>query len=299
MNQAGLIDAHQHFWNLQSGSYPWLTSEYAAIIRDFAPLDLAPTLVANHVSGTVVIQARADIAETEWLLSLAADNDFILGVVGWVDLTRFDVARQIETLRRMRGGDRLVGIRHGAADEEDPSWLSRPDVLAGLRAVSDADLTFDLEVVPANLASASALATARPGLRLVLDHLGKPAISRGNDPDWERGVRLLASHENVWAKVSGLVTEADWSRWTVADVAPFVRIASEAFGSRRLIFGSDWPVCLVAASYEQVLAAARELTAHLGPVQRSLIFFGNAVAAYRLNQPVGRRGRDLLVRSSS
>jgi L-fuconolactonase len=277
-----MLDAHQHFWDPKIGEYPWMTGEYAALRRPFGPDDLLPHLVGTGVEATLVVQVRADSQETEALLGMAADVDFIRGVVGWVDLTSDTVGTEIARLRRLRGGTYLVGLRHNVADERDDYWLLRADVQHGLGEVAAAGLTFDLEVRPLHLVVAAQVAAALPHLRLVLDHLGKPNVVAGPDAEWIEGMRSLGSCSSVWAKVSGLVTEANWTSWTVDDLRPFVAHARNVFSARRLLFGSDWPVCQLAAPYERVVSVARELMGDLDPSAQAWVFRENARDAYRL-----------------
>jgi len=259
-----------------------MTGEYAALRRRFGPDDLLPHLLRTGVDATLVIQVRADTQETEALLGMAADVGFIRGVVGWVDLTSATVGTEIARLRRLRGGPHLVGLRHNVADERDDQWLLRADVQHGLAEVAAAGLTFDLEVRPLHLVVAAQLAAALPHLRLVLDHLGKPNVVTGPDSEWIEGMRSLGSCPSVWAKVSGLVTEANWTSWTVDDLRPFVNHARSVFGAGRLLFGSDWPVCQLAAPYERVVSVAQELMGDLDRMARARVFLENAQDAYGL-----------------
>ena len=227
-----------------------------------------------------MVQARADVRETQDLLALTARHPFLAGVVGWVDLTSAQAARQLAALRTGYAGQRLVGVRHDVSAEPDPAWLLRADVRRGLDAVADAGLAFDLEVTPRELAAAARVAAAHPDLRFVLDHLGKPPVAAGGSALWRRGFAGLAALGNVWCKLSGLVTEADWARWTDADLAPYLAEAAARFGPGRLLFGSDWPVCTLAASYGQVLAAVRR---SFPAPDLEKIFWLNASAVYRLD----------------
>lgn len=281
MNSTGvLIDAHHHLWDPAQGEYPWLTGRFAPLRREYTPADLVPELTAHDVLATVVVQVRADVRETVDLLALTTRHPFLAGVVGWVDLTSAQVGRQLEALRTGYAGQRLVGVRHDVSSEPDPGWLLRTDVQRGLDAVADAGLAFDLEVTPRELAAAARVAAAHPDLRFVLDHLGKPPVAAGGSALWRRGFAELAALGNVWCKLSGLVTEADWARWTDADLAPYLAAAAARFGPGRLLFGSDWPVCTLAASYGQVLAAVRR---SLPPPDLEKIFWLNASTVYRLD----------------
>jgi L-fuconolactonase len=282
------VDAHHHLWPEPTpAEYPWMTDELAAIRRPFTPDDLAPLLAAADIRATVLVQTRSSVAETETFLATAAAHPFIAGVVGWVDLTDPGIADGIARLRSLPGGDRLVGIRHQVHDEPDPAWLRRADVRRGIAAVGAAGLAYELLVRTRELPAAVDTALALPHVRFILDHLAKPPIAAGGDAlaAWAHALRLLAALPNVAAKVSGLVTEADWSSWAVDDLAGPVRVALEAFGPERLLFGSDWPVCLVAAPYERVLDASREALHRAGLTRsdRGGLFGENAIDAYRLD----------------
>jgi L-fuconolactonase len=260
-----VVDAHQHFWNPRLGEYPWMTGHLASLGRVYEPDDLAPLLDASGIDGTIVVQARHALAETDYLLSLADRTPWVVGVVGWVDLTAGDVAETIHGIIDGPRGSHLVGVRHQVHDEPDPDWLLRSDVLDGLRAVEECGLAFDLLVRQREMPAALELARRLPGLRLVLDHMGKPRIVDGDVEPWRSLVTGFHNAENVVCKVSGLITEADWSSWRVEHLSPFVGVAVEVFGPDRLMFGSDWPVCLLAGSYADVYeAAVRTLRAHLG-----------------------------------
>ncbi len=277
------IDAHHHFWDTTRRTYPWMGHELAAIRRPFSPDDLLPLLSANSVEGTVLVQTVSDLDETREFLRVAAAHPFVLGVVGWVDLTDPGVAETLAGLRAAPGGDKLVAIRHQVHDEPDPDWLSRPEVVRGLKHVADAGLVFDLLVRTRELPAAIRVTRALPNLRFVLDHLAKPPLQSHDLSAWSGSLYELAESDNVvGAKVSGLVTEADWQHWTLPDLQPAVDVAIDAFGPARLMFGSDWPVCLVAATYDRVLATARALTARLSESEKSHVFEINTVDAYRL-----------------
>ncbi|WP_372470586.1 amidohydrolase family protein [Saccharothrix luteola] len=277
------IDAHHHLWDLSARPQDWLDEPtLAPIRRDFGPVDLRAATERAGVDATVLVQVLPDVAETAEFLALAELSDLVAGVVGWVDLTAPDVAEQLDRLRRGPGGDRLVGVRHLVQSEPDPDWLVRPDVLAGLRAVRDAGLAYDLLTRPHQLTAALDAVRAVPDLVFVLDHLSKPDIAGRVLQPWATRLSALAAEPNVVAKVSGLVTEADWSRWTAADLRPYVDVALEAFGPDRLMVGSDWPVCLLAADYDRVFATAAELLDSCSAAERDQLFGGTAVRAYRL-----------------
>lgn len=254
---------------------PWITGEaLAPIRRSFSVEDL--TSVARGIDATVVVQTVGVPEETPELLALASASELIAGVVGWVDLTG-DVA---EALAPLTGP--LVGVRHLVQSEPDPAWLCRSDVRRGLRAVGDAGLVYDLLTIPVQLPAAIETVRALDDVAFVVDHLSKPPIAAGAVEPWASQIRLLAECENVVCKLSGMVTEADWDSWTVDQLRPFYEVVLEAFGPSRLMFGSDWPVCTLAATYDEVLSAADNLTAPLSPAERSEIFGGTARRTYTL-----------------
>jgi L-fuconolactonase len=285
-----IVDAHHHFWDPATADYPWLTDQLAAIRRPFEPGDLAPLVEAAGIDATVLVQTRSSLAETEEFLATAAATPFIVGVVGWIDLTDPAAAETIDRLRAGPGGDMLVGIRHQVHDEDDPDWLGRADVRRGIAAVGRAGLAYDLLVRTRELPAARALVGAMPDLRFVVDHLAKPAIRTGSDPGWAEAVGAFRRLPNVWWKLSGLVTEADWPTWRPADIRPFVDHVLAVAGPDRLLFGSDWPVCLLAAPYDVVLATARDLIAALSPSEQAAILGETAVAVYRLEAAPSERG---------
>jgi len=263
-------------------AYPWLTDDLAAIRRRFGPEDLAPELAAAGVEATIVVQTRSSLDETRELLGLAMSTSFVRGAIGWVDLTDPAIADVLAELRAGFGGQHLVGLRHQVHDEPDPAWLTRPDVMRGIRAVAAAGLPFDLLVRTRELPAALELGRSLPAVRLVIDHLAKPPIAAGSLEPWSTLTRELASLDNVACKLSGLVTEASWATWGIGDLRPYVDHALETFGAGRLVFGSDWPVCLLAAAYGDVLEAARQVTAGLSPGERAAVFGENARMIYRL-----------------
>lgn len=277
-----IIDTHQHFWDLSTGSYPWMAGDaMRPLRRNFGPPDLQPLLVENGVSSTIIVQCRHDLAETRDLLAIAATHDFVIGVVGWVNLESGDVPAQIAALRALPGGNKLVGIRHNVHDEPDSEWLCRPPVQEGVGAVIEAGLTFDLLVRTRELPAAIRLVVRYPQGRFVLDHLAKPPIAGGFSPAWHEAFEILAKSDNVWCKVSGLVTEADSGSSTAETFDRYTHIALRAFGQARVLFGSDWPVCTTAATYAQVKAIAQRLV-EAQPEMAALFFELNAIDAYNL-----------------
>lgn len=277
-----IVDAHHHVWDPATADYPWLTDDVAVIRRRFTPGDLAPELAAAGVDATVLVQTRSSQEETAEFLALAADTPFIRGVIGWVDLTDPGVAEAIAALRADPAQDRLVGIRHQAHDEPDSEWLLRDDVVRGIGAVGAAGLAYDLLVRPRELPAALQLARALPDVRFVIDHLAKPPIAAGELEPWRDVISGFSGLDHVACKVSGLVTEADWSSWTPDDLQPYMDHAIEVFGPMRLLFGSDWPVCLLAATYGEVVETALTTLRALSVVEQAAVMGGNATRIYGL-----------------
>ncbi|MDX2543591.1 amidohydrolase family protein [Streptomyces sp. WI04-05B] len=276
-----LVDAHHHVWDLSVRDQDWIAAD-SSLRRDFTMEDLVPRARVAGVGRTILVQTVTVPEETPEFLTLAARYEPIAGVVGWTDLTRVDIADELARLRELPGGEYLKGIRHQVQGEPDPEWLLRPDVRRGLVAVAEADLVYDLIVLPHQLPACVEAVRSLPQLTFVLDHLGKPPIASGALEPWASDVRSLAALPNAVGKLSGLVTEADHASWTTEDVRPYADTALEAFGPGRLMFGSDWPVCTLAASYDQVLSLAEELTASLDTDEREQVFAGTATRVYGL-----------------
>lgn len=277
-----IVDAHHHLWDPARRAYPWMEGDALTPLRRPYTLDDLREVTAGRVERTVLVQTVSDESETVGFLATARASDgLIAGVVGWVDLAAPDVAGRIGALRERPGGERLVGIRHQVQDEPDPGWLLRPEVGRGLRAVAAAGLTYDLLVLVPQLPVAIRVVRELPELRFVLDHLAKPGIAARAWEPWASHLAELASLPNVSAKISGLVTEADWKGWTPADIAPYASHALDVFGADRLMLGSDWPVCTLAASYGDVWALADALTGGLSDTERAAMLGGTAARAYR------------------
>jgi L-fuconolactonase len=276
------IDAHQHFWTYSAAEYPWIGPGMERIARDFGPTDLGTMLAAAGIGGSVAVQARQSLAETRWLLDLAATHALIKGVVGWVDL-RSD--RAAEQLDECAAHPRFVGVRHVVQDEPDPRFLLGEAFVRGLRLLTPRGLTYDLLLYSQHLPAATELAALLPEQPFVLDHLAKPRVREGLaaalEP-WRRDLAALARHPNVTCKLSGLVTEAVWREWQRDDFTPYLETALEAFGPERLMFGSDWPVCLLAADYAEVAGIVTDFVARLSAAEQSAILGGTAAQVYRL-----------------
>ncbi|HEV8098166.1 MAG TPA: amidohydrolase family protein [Gaiellaceae bacterium] len=277
-----IVDAHQHFWDPELADYPWMTDELASLRRRYAPGDLEPLLRAHGVAGTIAVQARASLDETAALLATAEQAPFVVGVVGWIDLTAADAAGTLAGF-----GGRLVGIRHQVHDERDARWLLRDDVQRGLRAVGAAGLAYDLLVRTRELPAALETARRHPELRLVLDHVAKPPLASGELDAWAAGVEALSRLPNVTCKLSGLVTEASPS-WQADELVSCLRRALDWFGAERCMFGSDWPVCLLAADYGQVLGLVTAALRGASEDERTAVLGGTALATYAVRSTNAR-----------
>ncbi|WP_225891296.1 amidohydrolase family protein [Streptomyces dioscori] len=281
--RTGIVDAHHHVWDLSVRDQDWIVGpELAPLRRNFTAEELAPEARAAGVARAVLVQTVTVAEETPEFLVLAESSELIGAVVGWTDLTRPDVADELARLRESPGGRHLKGIRHQVQGEPDPEWLLREDVRRGLTAVAEAGLAYDLVVLPHQLPACARAAERHPGLTFVLDHLGKPPIDTGEPEPWATDVRALAALPNTVCKLSGMVTEADRRSWSVSDLAPYADTVLEAFGPGRLMFGSDWPVCTLVASYAEVLDIADQLTGKLDESEREEFFSGTATRVYRL-----------------
>jgi L-fuconolactonase len=276
------VDAHHHVWDLSVREQTWMVGpELDPVRRNYSIDDLAPLAAAADVTATVLVQTVGVPDETPEFLDIANSNELVAGVVGWVDLTAADVADVLARLRNRPDGQWLKGIRHQVHDEADPRWLCRDDVRAGIAAVGEAGLVYDLLTKTPQLPAAVETVAALPEVSFVVDHISKPVI--GADPEpWATELRALAALPNVSCKLSGMVTEASWTDWKVSDLQPYVDVVLEAFGPERVMFGSDWPVCLLAASYAEVVQAAEDLTAGLSTTERDAIFGETARRVYKL-----------------
>jgi L-fuconolactonase len=279
----GRVDAHHHLWDPARRDLPWMDGRWAdPIRRAFTVDDLAAAAEPHGIRQTIVVQALPELDESRELLALAARSPLVAGVVAWANLTDPAIADVLDDLLAAPGGDRLVGVRAMVQDEPDPDWMRRPDVGRGLRAVAAAGLVYDLLVRPPQLPAAVDVLAAHPDLAVVLDHGGKPEIAAGRTEPWASLVGRLAELPTVSCKITGLVTEAGHRSWRVEDIGPYVERLVALFGPGRLLFGSDWPVCLLAASYGQVVDLAERTLADL---PAAAVFAGNARRVYGLPEP--------------
>jgi L-fuconolactonase len=273
------IDAHQHFWIYSPQEYGWISSDMAVLKTDRLPDDLLIVLESAGIDGTVAVQARQTQAETSWLLELADQHAFIKGVVGWVDLCSPELRSQ---LSRFSAHSKFRGVRHVLQDEPDDRFLLRDDFLQGLGMLAEFGLTYDILIFPRHLAAACELVTRFPEQRFVLDHIAKPRIKDGLITQWVVDVRRLAAFPNVFCKVSGMITEADWHQWQQDDFRPYLEVVFEAFGAQRTMFGSDWPVCTLAGTYADMLEVVSSFVGQLPHDDQFAFWGGTAQRVYGL-----------------
>lgn len=273
------IDSHQHFWKYEPTKHAWIDDNMASIRRDFLPSDLKKVYTENEIDGCVAVQADQTLAETDFLLDLAENNDFIKGVVGWADLRAENVE---ETLEKYASHKKLIGWRHIVQGELDPNFLLRPEFIRGISYLEKYDYTYDILVYPHQLGAVLEFVKQFPNQKFVIDHIAKPYIKNGFYEGWAILMEAIAQYENVYCKLSGMITEADYSSWTADQLHPYLHHVLEIFGSDRLMFGSDWPVCLVAGGYSDVKKVVTDFISTLGQNDQTMIMGENAVAFYRL-----------------
>ena len=286
------IDAHHHLWQYDPVRYGWIDDRMAVLRRDYLIADFEQELKSAGIVGSVVVQAQQSLDETEWLLSVATESESLLGVVGWAPIDSADFP---EALHRLSGRKKLKGLRHIVQDEPDDRFLLRPDFNRGITEMKKSGLVYEILIYERHLPYAIEFVHRHPGQVFVLDHIAKPRIREGKIDPWQKQLAELARHENVYCKLSGMVTEADWGAWTTAALRPYFDVALDAFGPRRLMAGSDWPVCLLAASYSRWWTTVQDFVGELSQADRNAILGTNAIEVYRLHDSLQtpRRGNAL------
>lgn len=274
-----IVDSHHHFWRYDPVEYGWISDSMQTLRRNFLPADLRREIAAAGVDGVVSVQARQTLPETRALLAHARKNDFIRGVVGWVPLVDPDVRGTLEELAQ---DPHLRACRHVLQDEPDDEYMLRRDFNDGVRAVTEAGLVYDILIFERHLPQTLEFVDRHPNQVFVLDHIGKPRIRDGSFGAWRAAIRNLARRTNLYCKISGMVTEADWGRWSEAELAPYMDAVLDAFGPRRLMYGSDWPVCLVGVGYARWFELVAGFAARLSADERDRVLGGTAIEAYRL-----------------
>ncbi|MBW4890181.1 amidohydrolase family protein [Mucilaginibacter sp. HMF5004] len=273
------IDAHQHFWIFDPVRDSWINDDMSVIQRDFLPGDLEPVLEANGINGCVAVQADQSEIQNDFLLGLANDNAFIKGVVGWVDLRADNIEERLEYYS---GFEKMKGLRHVLQGEEDRALMLKPAFMNGISKLAKYGFTYDILIFPDQLQYVSEFVSAFPDTKFVIDHIAKPYIKDKKIDDWATDIRKVAQHQNLYCKVSGMVTEADWKNHKPADFIPYLDVVFEAFGAERLMFGSDWPVCQVAANYTAMKSIVEQYTVNLSTTEQDKFWGDNAVKFYNL-----------------
>jgi L-fuconolactonase len=273
------IDAHQHFWKFEPIRDSWITDEMSVIRKDFFPDDLQSVLQQNDFDGCITVQASQSEKETDFLISLSREHKFIKGVVGWVDLQASDIA---DRLGQYKSFPIVKGFRHVLQDESQRDLMLNPNFKRGIGALQQYGFTYDILIFPDQLKFSTELVAGFPEQKFVIDHIAKPNIKRKEIDDWKKDIEAIAKHENVYCKMSGMVTEADWKTWKKEDFKPYMDVVVNAFGTNRIMFGSDWPVCLVAASYEKMLGIAEDYFSAFSKEEQEQFFGINAIRFYNL-----------------
>jgi L-fuconolactonase len=274
-----IIDTHHHFWKYSAAEYGWINDEMKTIRRDFLPADLKKTLDDAGVSGAVSVQARTTVEESDWLLSMAEKHDFLRGVVGWVPLTESDVEKHLERLAQHK---KFKGVRHVIQGEPDNNYILRPDFNAGVKKLLKYKLRYDILIFEKHLKPSIRFVDQHPNQMFILDHVAKPKIKERILSPWREDMIELGKRPNVYCKLSGMITEADWKKWSSADLAPYLDTALQAFGPKRLLFGSDWPVMLVAGQYKPWVELIKQTIKRYSTAEQEQILAKNAIEAYGL-----------------
>jgi len=275
------IDAHQHFWQYNSTEYDWIDEQMSLLRRNFLPQDLLPSLHKHDIAGCVAVQARQSMQETQWLLSLAEQHKQILGVVGWIDLTSDTLRSQLQVLRC---NPWLKGFRHVLQGESELNFMLQPAFIQGIECLAEEGYSYDILVHAGQLPQVCELVKKLPQMKLVIDHVAKPDIAAQQWQGWADHMLELGQHEHLYCKLSGLVTEANWKNWSAADIEPYLAHMLKAFGAKRLMYGSDWPVCQVAASYSETLNLVEQFVGRECPEQQAAVMGGNAADFYALSR---------------
>ncbi len=277
------IDSHQHYWHFNTQDYGWMGENMSKIKRDFLPPDLFPELQNIGFDGSIAVQARQNLNETNWLLKLSDEYPHIKGVVGWLDLQSADVENDIQTFAKHA---RAVGVRHVIHDEEDIDFMLRPEFIRGVKYLEKYNLTYDILIFPKHLPNTIQFVKQFSEKQtFVVDHIAKPFIKNGVLSPWKEQITELAKFPNVYCKLSGMVTEADWQSWKSEDIKPYLDVIFEAFGTERVMIGSDWPVCLVAGKYQQVMNVVIDYISNFSEADKAKVLGGNAVKAYKITTP--------------
>lgn len=274
-----VIDAHQHFWIYDAVRDSWIDDRMTVIRRDFLPADLKSVLDKHAIDGCVAVQANQSVAETDFLLGLAAENDFIKAVVGWVDLRAGNIEEQLTDYHSCT---KLKGFRHVLQGEADRALMLKPAFMHGIKELERYNLTYDILIFPDQLIYAEELISSFPNQKFVIDHIAKPLIAKSEITAWRKDIEAVSQHENVWCKVSGMVTEADWLNWQETDFAPYLDVVFEAFGTKRLMFGSDWPVCNVAGGYDRMITIVKNYSSKLSADEQNDFWGNNAIEFYNI-----------------
>jgi L-fuconolactonase len=274
------IDAHQHFWQFDPVRDSWITQDMSVIRRDFLPADLLPILQRNEIDGSILVQTCQDEADNEFMLKLATQNDFIKGVVGWVDLRADNVEDRLKYYKENH--PKMKGFRHVLQAEPDEQFMLRDDFKRGIGLLNQYGFTYDILIYPNHIKYASELVAEFPAQKFVVDHLAKPYIKMKEIGQWQRDMEYLAYYRNVYCKVSGMLTEADWYGWRTEDFTPYLDVIFKAFGTQRVMYGSDWPVCMLAGGYNRALEILQIYASRYSQDEQELFFGGNAVNFYNL-----------------
>lgn len=273
------IDSHNHFWKYNPVRDSWITAEMSVIQRDFLPDDFWPVLQQNNFDGSVVVQSDQSEEENSFQLKNADENSFIKGIVGWVDLQHEDVESKLE---RYRSFKKMKGFRHVLQGEADRALMLKPAFKRGIGLLSKYGFTYDILIFPDQLKYTTELVREFPDQKFVIDHIAKPAIKKGEIKEWKKDIEAVAQYENVYCKISGMVTEADWKKWKYADIKPCIDTVVEYFGTKRIMYGSDWPVCLVSSGYDEMLGIVKKYFSSFSINEQKLFFGGNAMKFYNL-----------------